>query len=94
MEWQKEKPDYACVFLTRHNGEYSLWQFVWEIGEPPENEPRTDEESKYYYLAWVTNDGDEWDDIADCNFDEYLVLGKLKTMDEVHKEWIQSMKNT
>ena len=30
LKWQKEKPDYACVFLTRHNGNYELWRFSWE----------------------------------------------------------------
>lgn len=88
MKWQKEKPDYACVFLTRHkdsNNEfyYNLWRFEWAVGE---GEPITedyDEYTKFYYLAWCNGDGDEWDDIADCDFDDYLVLQRLKTLEEI-----------
>ncbi|MCK9209243.1 MAG: hypothetical protein M0P61_00265 [Ignavibacteriaceae bacterium] len=88
--WQKEKPNYACVFLTRYNGEYNLWKFVWEPGEPPETEH--DEESRYYYLAWTDKDGDTWDDIEECTYDEYLVLEKLPTMEQVHEQYIESLK--
>ncbi|MFA7360786.1 MAG: hypothetical protein WC139_07090 [Candidatus Kapaibacterium sp.] len=93
LSWQKEKPDYACVFLTRYNGvpvEFNLWKFVWELGEPPET--AEDQEAKYYYLAWTDKDGDEWDDIDECTYDEYLVLEKLPTEEEVHQQFINSMK--
>lgn len=92
LSWQKEKPDYACVFLTRYNGEYNIWKFVWELGEPPET--AEDQESKYYYLAWTDKDGDEWDDIEECTFDEYLILEILPTMEEVHKQWTEAMLKT
>ena len=82
MKWQKEKPDYACTFLTREGGHYTIWHFAWEVGEPPED-VEYEEYTKYYYLAWLDQDGCEWDDIADCNFDEYLVLQRLKTLEEI-----------
>lgn len=96
LKWQKEKPDYACIFLTRDNGHYNVWEFAWQHGAPrnPEDAQygNIDGETRYYYLAWLDNDGDEWDAIEDCNFDEYLVLRKLPTMDEVHKAWVEMLK--
>ena len=44
---------------------------------------------KYWYLVWTNQDGDEWDDINECDFDEYLILEILPTMDEVHKKWCE-----
>lgn len=85
--WTQTKPDYACIFVTKHNSEYNIWRFCWEIGEPPED--ATDDDMVYWYLAWTNQDGDEWDDITECDFDEYLVLEILPTMDEVHKQWIE-----
>ena len=91
MEWQKEKPDFACVFVTRYEGEYNLWRFTWEKGDPPEK-ATDEEETVYWYLAWNTNDGDEWDDINECDFDEYLVLEKLPDMETTHKLWAKSIR--
>lgn len=89
--WQKEKPDYACIFVTKHNDTFNSWQFAWEQGEHDEKDLKEgEEETRFYYLAWLTNDGDGWDDIFECDFDEYLVLQKLPTMEEVHQEWIKS----
>ena len=85
--WTQQKPDYACIFVTKHSGEYNIWRFCWEIGEPPED--ATDDDTIYWYLAWTNQDGDEWDDIAECDFDEYLILEILPTMDEVHKQWAE-----
>ncbi len=70
MKWIKEKPNYPCVFMTRvyNQGlkifDYNIWRIekVWGIKD---NE---------YYLGWLTEDGDEWDDIADMNFDEYFII--------------------
>uniref|UniRef100_A0A6M3KZ22 Uncharacterized protein n=1 Tax=viral metagenome TaxID=1070528 RepID=A0A6M3KZ22_9ZZZZ len=84
--WTKQKPDYACIFLTKENDAYNIWKFCWEIGDPPDN---ADEDAIYWYLAWADQDGDEWGDIAECDFDEYLILEILPTMDEVHKQWIE-----
>ena len=86
--WTQQKPDYACIFVTKHSGEYNIWRFCWEIGEPPEDETDTDE-TVYWYLAWTNQDGDEWDDIAECDFDEYLILELLPTMDKAHKQWCE-----
>jgi hypothetical protein len=95
--WITQKPDYACAFLTRYKfrdkWEYALYRFEWCQGEPPEDRSIEDEETRYYYLAWLDNDGEEWDDIAECKFDEYLVIEVLPTQDEVHKEWIESLKS-
>jgi hypothetical protein len=86
--WQKEKPDYACAFLTRHKWkerfEYDIWMFEWQHGE------NNDDEKTLYYLAWLDKDGSEWDDIADCNYDEYLIIEILPTMEEVHQAWLKS----
>ena len=89
--WVKDRPDYACVFVTRHRyktkGEYnySIWRFEWQQGEPPNN-LETDENTAYYYLAWNDDDGLEWDDMSGCDYEEYLVLEKLKTLEEMNKE--------
>ena len=92
--WIKEKPPYACVFLTRHKYkerfEYDIWEFAWTQGEPPGDREGDEDETRYYYLAWTDKDGEEWDDIKDCDFDEYLIIEILPTMDEVHKEWVNS----
>lgn len=92
--WIKEKPDYACVFLTRHKYkerfEYDIWEFAWTQGEPPGDREGDEDETRYYYLAWTDKDGEEWDGIKDCDFDEYLIIEILPTMDEVHKEWVNS----
>lgn len=88
IKWQKERPEFACIFLAKHNGEYSIWEFSWEIGEPPED--ANDDDTIYWYLSWTDKDGDEWGDIAECIFDEYLILELLPTMHEKHKQWIAS----
>jgi hypothetical protein len=85
LYWQNEKPMYACVFITKFNGEYNLWKFCWEPGE------HDDEDSIPFYLAWTNIDGDTWDDIEECTFDEYLILEILPTMEEVHKQFVKSM---
>ena len=94
MRGNKEKPDYACVFLTRHKykdkHEYDIWEFAWTQGEPPEDREGDEDETRYYYLAWTDKDGEECDNIKDCQFDEYLIIEILPTMDEVHKEWVNS----
>lgn len=88
MKWITERPDYACIFLTRYEfnkrHEYRLWRFDWTPGEPPEN-TQDDENTCYYYLGWFTNDGDEWDDIVNCDHGEYLVIEILPTLSAVHE---------
>ena len=68
MKWQKKKPDYPCVFMTRtkikDKFEYSIWRIE-----------KIDSDNSYY-LGWLTEDGDEWDDLADMNFDEYFIIEK------------------
>jgi len=96
--WTKQKPDYACIFLTKNkksatilaDSEYNIWCFCWEIGEPPVDV--SDEGITYWYLAWTDQEGNEWDDIAECDFDEYLILELLPTMDEVHEQYINKLK--
>lgn len=97
--WVAERPDYACVFVGkrtyRGKPEYSVWQFVWTQGEGgdfDEEDAAETDSTIYYCLTWTDHCGDEWDDMDECNFDEYLVLAKLPTMDEVHAETIQRMK--
>lgn len=86
LNWTTERPDFACVFVGREADEYSLWQLVWNQGEPPEDD--LDSETKYFYLAWTEIDGMEWDDIAECVFDEYLVLKRLPGFEEQSGERI------
>jgi|GEM_PF-5934324 len=64
---QKEKPDYPCVFATRLptlNGEYEYRIYQFEIMEEGEDT----------YMGWLDDDGIEWDDYNDCEFEEYLIL--------------------
>jgi len=89
MNWTKQKPDFACIFLTKDKKykdgyDYDLWHLRWIQGEPPEDAPEDiHENTRYYYLGWFTNDGDEWDDIGECDFEEYLILEKLPTLEEL-----------
>ena len=69
---QKEKPSKPCVFLTRawndrlQKYNYDIWRFEWV------------EFDDKRYLAWLTEDGEEWDDIKECNFDEYFIIEEGK----------------
>ena len=64
--WTDKRPEIACVFVTRNlyekEYEYNLWRFEWQSN----------------YLGWLTIDGEEWADISECVFDEYLILEKQK----------------
>lgn len=62
LKWQETKPSAPCVFVTKYSGDYYIWRFV-DIST-----------SDGTYLGWCTETGAEWDDISDCNFDQYLVL--------------------
>lgn len=84
--WQIDKPDYACIFLTRQYGYYNLWEFSWEISD------NDTQEYGDYYLDWTDIDGDEWDDISNCNFDEYLILELLPSIDEITKRELEELK--
>lgn len=67
-QWQKEKPNKECVFLTRTGDgklksyNYQLWRF---------EKIDCDDD---WYLGWTTENGDEWDDIKKCKFEEYFIL--------------------
>ena len=64
---QKKKPDYPCVFATRwltQNGDYAYHIYKFEIIR----------EGEYTYMGWLDEDGIEWDDYDDCEFEEYLIL--------------------
>ncbi len=94
MDWQKEKPDYACVFVAKdREGDYELFRFEWELSEDSNFEETEDGtiENISYCLAWLDKDGYECDDYGECNYDEYLVLEKLPTMEEVHKKHIEEL---
>ena len=81
LRWTPSRPEFACVFATKHGTEYDLWQFYWR-----EDKSTAEIGACNYYLAWADNNCDEWDEIEDCNFDEYLVLEILPTIEEVHKD--------
>lgn len=86
--WTKERPNFACVFVGRSLGsgrhDFSLWEFGWTLGDPPEDADLSEHpDTTYYYLAWTDTDGNEYDDIEECNFDEYLVLAQLPTLAEI-----------
>lgn len=80
LQWTKTKPDFACVFVARRGDDYGVWQFEWL---------HSTDGDLLFYLAWLTDDGDEFDDIEECEFDEYLILKLLPTMDEVRDEIIK-----
>ena len=94
-EWTTQKPDFACVFLTRNKSqkrwEYDIYRFEWCQCDPPIDEG---EETSYYYLAWLDKDGEEIDDIAECACKEFFIIETLPTMDEVHNKWVQSLTRT
>ena len=71
-KWQKEKPNIPCVFMTKMWNK-SLGMFDYKIGR---FEKIKDDDG--WYLGWLTEDGDEWDDIDRCNFDEYYVIEYFK----------------
>lgn len=75
--WTKEKPKYACIFLTRikykKEFSYNIWTFEWVKNEFDDD----------YYLGWIDQDGDEFDDYNECIADGYLVLELLPTKEEV-----------
>ena len=68
FNWQKGRPTKPCVFMTRvwDKGlgiyDYNIWRFE-----------KVDCDGEWY-LGWLTEDGEEWDDINDCNFDEYCII--------------------
>ena len=97
-EWTTQKPDFACVFLTRHKyldqWEYEIYRFEWCKCDPPIDPLIEGEETRYYYLAWLDKDGEESDDIAECACKEFFIIETLPTMDEVHNEWVQSITRT
>ena len=73
-DWTKEKPTTPCVFMTRvwddtlKIYDYNLWRLITTNGESLESPT---------YLGWYTEDGDEWDDYSDCNFDEYKIIEEI-----------------
>lgn len=81
--WTTTKPDYACVFVGKTGENYSLWRFEWQPGEAPENTTEDDCDTGYYYLAWIDDDGDEYDDIDECHCEKYLVIDVLPTLEEI-----------
>ena len=68
FDWQKERPTKPCVVMTRVWNkrlgiyDYNIWRFE-----------KIDCDGGWY-LGWLTEDGEEWDDIKDCNFDEYCII--------------------
>ena len=83
LKWTPLRPEFACVFATKKHGEYQIWRFCWET-----DESIMDDEYNYY-LAWTNGDGDEWDEIEDCDFEEWIKkpenAGKGRT--EFHHLW-------
>lgn len=70
--WTQVKPNYPCVFMTRvRNERLKIWDYnIWRI------EKLKGEEDGTYYLGWLTEDGEEWDDINSIHFDEYFIIEK------------------
>lgn len=90
-QWTTKKPDFACIFVSKkqyvHNNkkeyDYRLWMFAWELAE------QTDDNRLSLYLTWQEASGGEWDDIDECDFDEYLILELLPTEEETNKQIIE-----
>ncbi|WP_448506380.1 hypothetical protein, partial [Immundisolibacter sp.] len=61
LDWQKERPKEPCVFMTRWwEYEIKIYRYdIWRL----EYIDNGDGE----YLAWLTEDGIEYDDINTCN---------------------------
>jgi hypothetical protein len=87
QSWQKKKPDYACVVVTRckihDNWFYDLVVLEWREGEPPEGiSEKEHETTKYCYLSWQNGDGEEMGDINELRADEYFVVQKLRQLNK------------
>ena len=78
MNWTKEVPNKPCVFLCRskYKGRwsYSIFRIEWVY---------CDEGS---YLGWLTEDGEEWDDLAELVADEFLIAEETLEIDEIKKQ--------
>lgn len=83
LKFVKERPDFACVFVARRGDDYHIFRFEW---------CPTDYEDASYYLAWLDNYGIEYDDITECDYDEYLVLEILPNMSEVHERRLEEQR--
>ena len=83
-QWIKEKPDFACIFVGKKNGEYITNSFFWTVGEDKNGEAAA-------YLAWLDQFGSEWDDYDECDFDEYLILKILSTEEEMWEEYYKQL---
>ena len=68
LDWQKERPNEPCVFITRvWNDKFRMYDYDIYRFEKIDN-------GDGEYLAWLTEGGIEYDDINTCNFDEYLII--------------------
>lgn len=63
--WQKEKPDYPCLFLTRSKYGSETYCNSYTI---------TEQEG---YLAIVDGNGGEWGALEDLQADEYFVIERF-----------------
>lgn len=68
-QWTKEKPKEPCVFITRTwNADFKIFDYdIWRFKKIKCDSGEC--------LAWLTEDGDEWDNIDNCSFDNYCIIG-------------------
>lgn len=90
LKFVKERPDFACVFVARRGDDYYIFRFEWRPTDYEDIYKKEDIAS--YYLAWLDNYGIEYDDITECDYDEYLVLEILPNVTEVHKRLIEEQR--
>ena len=68
LDWQKERPNEPCVFITRvWNDKLKMYDYDIYRFEKIDN-------GDGEYLAWLTKDCEEFGNINDCNFDEYFII--------------------
>lgn len=67
LKWTTEKPNKPCIFVTKTKDvfrpyEYKVWSLVRikNLGDE--------------YLAWLDDDGEEYDDFSLYDFGEYLII--------------------
>ena len=94
-KWSYKDPDLRMKFRIKRRDitriikrlNFDLTVFIVSIDEATKAFIKLGEAIKS-----INIEGNEWDDINDCNFDEYLVLELLPTEEETYKLWIQSLK--
>ena len=73
MKWTSEKPlfDDECLLITACKIR-GFWEYTAYIIQ------KVTDDNGYWYLGWLTGEGDEYGDLVDLRADKYLILPLLK----------------